>query len=168
MSPETAAHSIPDLTIPEGHQRTLGNRGFSMVELIAVMGILTALALLAIPAYDSIKTKVREVKAMEEIRGLEKAITAFSIDRNALPTLGELGGVVGAAALIDPWGNPYGYGIPVRNMLTEPLNGDFDLYSAGADGLSDPDIMDPNCSDDILRSGDGGFVGLGRNLNLNP
>jgi prepilin-type N-terminal cleavage/methylation domain-containing protein len=154
---KSATHPIPALTTRTGHHCTLVDRGFSLVELMFVMTILAALTLLAFPAYDAIRTKAKEVRAMEEIRGLEKSINAYSIDNNgALPA--QLSDIVGPNAMLDPWGRSYVYGPPVRVLLTEKLNADFDLYSKGKDGLRTDDIL--NSPDDIVRSGEGSFVGL--------
>jgi general secretion pathway protein G len=157
---KSATHSIPALTNRTNLHCTLCDRGFSMVELMFVMAILTALALLAIPALDAIRTKAREVRAMEEIRGLEKSINAYSIDNNgALPTLVQLRSIVGPNAMLDPWGRDYVYSIPpVRLLVADKLNADFDLYSTGKDGQTTDDIL--TSPDDIVRSGEGSFVGL--------
>jgi general secretion pathway protein G len=149
------------------------DRGFTMVELIVVMAILVVLASMALPAFAKIKDKAREVRAMEEIRGLEKAIGAYSIDKGGTlpPNL--------AALLIpiplDPWGHSYIYhqlgaaGVPsdgaprtdVTGVL--PLNTDYDLYSRGPDGVTNPGTTDdPTSYDDVVRSGDGGYVGMAK------
>src|SRR6202163_3653060 len=78
---KSATYSISTLTIQKGEQSALDKRGFTIVELIVVMAILGILAFMAIPAYSQIKDKAREVRAMEEIRGLEKSINAFTIDK---------------------------------------------------------------------------------------
>jgi general secretion pathway protein G len=44
-----------------------------------------------------------------------------------------------------------------RNL--HPLNSDFDLYSAGADGETVPPITAKASQDDIIRASDGGFIG---------
>jgi len=127
-----------------------------MVELIVVVAIIAILAAIAMPAYDKIKNKAREVRAMEEIRGIDKAISAFLIDNGKLPTSGEL------HLKADPWGNAYVYEAPGRMGFLQPLNDDYDLYSTGANGQRGPaDSID---DDDIARAGNGAFVGLGKNL----
>ena len=138
------------------------NRGFTLVEVIVVMAILGVLALMALPAYGAIKDKVRNVRAVEEIRGIEKTITAFSIDRGGtFPTsFTDLG-----IAPIDPWGNAYEYHLVTESGYTARsdvgrLNDDYDLFSHGADGRTDPVVTNTDGMDDILRTGDGGYVGV--------
>ena len=172
---KSATCSAPLLAARKSGPFTLGNRGFTLVELIAVCAILTVLTFLAIPTYGKIKDKVRSVRAMEEIRGLEKGIIAYSVDKNGvfpdkLATAG-LGTLTDVPK--DPWGNPYVYHVrgdgdprTISVALTTPLNDDFDLYSAGADGLTDADIGTAASSDDIVRSGDGGYVGYANGLLL--
>lgn len=148
------------------------NRGFTLIELLAVMAILAALILIAIPSYSHFKDLARQVRAMEEIRGIEKAVISYSIDKGGVypPNLDALG----LGPQNDPWGRSYVYypivpGGPMRLGLfgvMTPLNDDFDLFSTGVDGLTDPDISNPVSLDDIVRSGDGGFVGIDADLLL--
>jgi general secretion pathway protein G len=128
---------------------------------------------MAFPAYGKIKDKVREVRAMEEIRGLEKDINAWTIEKGSLPPGLD---VIGRAAntLNDPWGRPYEYHpfpafaprFETVGGSANPMNADYDLYSKGVDGDTDVDVGKPVSQDDILRTGDGGFVGLGSALSL--
>ena len=72
------------------------------------------------------------------------------------------------AALLDPWGNPYMY-VPLngpsatgearKNKFQVPLNTDFDLGSAGPDGVSKTALTASASQDDILRAWNGAFVG---------
>lgn len=151
--------SIPT---PASRKGQPGNRGFTLIELILVMAIIAILAVLAIPGYGKIKDKVREVRAAEEIRGLEKTIAAYTIDSGGtLP-------VSLAGAPKDPWGNPYQYATPTNgetrrfisvNTPSTLLNDDYDLYSKGPDGVSaNADVE--QTPDDIVRSGDGSYVGM--------
>jgi len=43
--------------------------------------------------------------------------------------------------------------------MLQNYNADFDLYSMGADGASAQDFDDLTSKDDIIRSGDGSYVG---------
>ena len=122
-----------------------------------------ALAVMAVPTYSKVKDKVREVRTMEEIRGLEKGVLAYSIDKGG--TLPANLAALGIPIQADPWGNPYQYfrvptDAPPRLDLITPLNDDFDLYSMGPDGLTAQRTDDPKSLDDIVRSGDGTFVGM--------
>jgi general secretion pathway protein G len=147
------------------------NRGFTMVELIVVMAILGVLASLALPAFAKIKDKAREVRVMEEIRGLEKGVGAYSIDHGgALPDDGNLFTDLAMPVLLDPWGNAYVYhkitgasdGQARLDPTTTPLNTDYDLYSKGPDGQTSRATDDPtgNGRDDIVRTGNGDYVGM--------
>lgn len=137
------------------------NRGFTLVELIVVAAILGVLVLLSIPTYAHIQSRARVVRCMQEIRNFEKAITAQAIDKGGVfPATWEQAGM---ARPLDPWGRPYVISAPFRKDMTF-INQDYDLYSTGADGLTaeDGDIADADGKslDDVLRAGDGGFVGL--------
>jgi general secretion pathway protein G len=156
----------------------LKNNGFTLVELIIVCAILMLLALLVIPSFQEFTNKAKVSKAKAEIRVIEKAISAYVIDHNRLPD--QLSDIGAEANFLDPWKHPYYYynigsgtgnGVAPRytswKIIDPNLNYDYDLYSMGADGATDPGhvIPDPTspktaCSDDIIRSDDGSTVEL--------
>jgi type II secretion system protein G len=149
----------------------LKDHGFTLVELIVVMAVLGVLATMAVPAYDDLTKKATISSAKTEIRVIEKAITAFSIDRNKLPD--NLSDIGAEANIRDPWKHLYQY-YPIpsdhsgayKSWDAAPnqfLNDDFDLYSLGSDGATDNDLNnDPGPSmDDIIRVSNGAVVELG-------
>ena len=160
---KTDTCSIPALTIQKRPLRSLGSRGYTLVELLFVCIILGVLAILAIPTYGSIREKMRISRCVVEIRGLEKAIAAYMIDSGgALPdNIGQLG----LSANTDPWGHAYEYNkVPYRKYLSF-INQDFDIYSLGADGVPAEQFIDtPASKDDVVRAGEGGYVGLASDL----
>jgi general secretion pathway protein G len=162
---KSATHSTPATAERKGGRNARHNAGFTLVELIIVMAILGLLAGLSIPAFAKIKDKAREVRAMEEIRGLEKGITAYAIERNeVLPNqLSDLQ----ISIPLDPWGNSYVYhkitgpadGQARIDIATAQLNTDYDLYSMGPDGATARGTDAPTSRDDVVRTGNGGYVG---------
>ncbi len=135
--------------------------GFTLVELIVITAIIGVLAAIAIPAYSRFVEKTKVTRAVAEIRALEKDLLASMVDSNTLPnSLND----IGRGTLRDPWGKPYQYlKIPAREgLFGQRLNNDFDLYSQGPDDQSNLlDITDDTSKDDVVRAGDGGWVGLG-------
>ena len=141
--------------------------GYTFVELlvtIVVLGILTAIA---VPAGSNHVNKARIARAIAEIRGLEKDITAYKLNNETLPdTLNE----AGLGTLKDPWGNSYEYlriegvvklqGEARKDRFLVPVNSDYDLYSKGKDGESRAPFNSSKGRDDIVRANDGGYVGL--------
>lgn len=142
------------------------NEGFTMVELIVVMAILAVLTLLAIPSYDLLTNRARTTGAIEEIRSIEKTIIAWSTDNGgALPeNLTKLGSSLPTSK--DPWGRDYEYHLisdpaymTPRVFGVDPVNTDYDLFSRGKDGHTDPDISVDAAQQNILRINDGQWVG---------
>jgi general secretion pathway protein G len=67
----------------------------------------------------------------------------------------------------DPWGSPYRYlriegrnrGQWRKDRFLVPLNYDYDLYSMGPDGRSRPPLTAADSRDDVVRAGNGAFLG---------
>ncbi len=133
-------------------------RAFTLVELLMVMGIIGALALMSIPLLTQYVNKTKSSRAAADIRAIEKSIIAYILEKDSLPaTLNDIG-----INQLDPWQRPYQYSdigsgpaVPLVNFLGIELNTDFDLYSQGADGIE----SSVETSDDVVRSNNGSFVG---------
>lgn len=145
------------------------NRAFTLIELVMALAVFGLIAVIAVPAYHDSVTKARNAQAIADIAHIDGLIERH---RNAngfrLPaTLAELGTQVPA----DPWGRPYVYlnieaGAKIGQLRKDknlvPLNSDYDLYSKGADGKSVAPLTAAHSRDDIVRAGNGSFIGLGR------
>ena len=122
--------------------------GFTLIEVMVVVVILGILAAVVVPKVMSRPDEARIVRAEQDIRALEAALKLYRLDNFTYPDTDQ-----GLLALIerpadipsgakykeegyvdklpkDPWGNDYQY-------LQPGANGDYDLYSLGADGLPD-------------------------------
>ena len=107
-------------------------RGFTLIEVMVVVVILSILAAIIVPKVMDRPDTARLVKAQSDIRALESALNLYKLDKFNYPSTDE-----GLEALVpkyiarlsnDPWGNPYLY-------LSPGLHGDMDVYTLGADGL---------------------------------
>ncbi len=122
-------------------------RGFTLLEIIVVVFILSILAAIVAPRIIGRTDDARIAEAKIQIRNLETALKLYKLD-NAFypstdqglaaliekPTIGQVperyreGGYLEQKKIpVDPWGNPYVY-------ISPGLYGDFDLMSYGADG----------------------------------
>ncbi len=166
------SYELPD-TLHKLRAAVRDQRGFTLIELIVIMVIIGILLVVALPTYSYIATKAKVSRAVSEIRTLEKDVTSYLIEKGALPPSGPLGmDAIGRSGFLDPWKRPYQYlnipsgGTPYQDDVTLPLNADFDIFSAGRDGISTQSLADASCEDDIIRAGDGGYVGLGEDYKL--
>ena len=118
-------------------------KGFTLIEIMIVVVILSILASLIIPRIMNRPDQARVVKAQQDMRALESALNMYRLDNYYYPTTNQ-----GLQALVsmpagqpepanwqqayldklpkDPWGQPYLYLMPGKH-------GDFDLFTHGAD-----------------------------------
>jgi general secretion pathway protein G len=145
--------------------------GYTLIELLAVMVIISLLASFGIPKLHDVVEHARVARAIGDIRALQIDLMAFEVQNQPLPA--DLSGI-GRAGMLDPWGSPYVYnpfpiggpGVPGgarRDRFLVPVNSTFDLYSMGPDGRSVPPLSGPG-ADDIIRANDGGFLGTASNF----
>jgi len=138
------------------------NRGFSLMELFWVFLVISILAIMCAPSLAYLRDNARAARAAEEIRGLERDITAYLSDHGSLPpTLAD----ASKGPFLDPWGHNYVFESAGHRTFGTALNEDYDLYSVGRNGQTAADIDDSVSNDDIIRIGNGSYVGLVRNLN---
>ena len=123
-----------------------GDAGFSLLELMVVVVIMSILALVIVPRVIDRPDQARAARVQSDIAVLENAIKLYRLDNFRYPTTEQ-----GLNALVrmptgqnaprnwrtggyldrlqkDPWGNDYQYQTPGRDGRQ------FDLYSLGADG----------------------------------
>ena len=94
-------------TLPFGcPKRTRWSRGFTLIELIVVLGVLAVLTIIGMGVYSHFIDRAKNTRAISEIRVLEKEILEFWNANDRLPdSLAELD----RSAMLDPWKTPYQY-----------------------------------------------------------
>jgi len=143
-----------------------------------VIGIL---ATIAVTAYTNHIDRSFVKLSIRNIRILEQSIKAFEFENLRLPNgLNEMGpvelldangnSITQSAPFLDPYGNPFRYlnfanepsGWPNcrRDGVDKPLSLDYDLYSMGADGVTQKKLNQGQSLDDIVRARSGKFVDL--------
>ena len=121
--------------------------GFSLVEILVVLVILGLLVSVVAPTVLNRADEARVQKVYADFANIETALKLYRLDNFVYPSTEQgLEALVEASTLdpeprnfkqggylerlpVDPWGRPYLY-------LSPGENGEFDLYSLGADGLS--------------------------------
>jgi general secretion pathway protein G len=142
-----------------------GRRGFTMIEMTMVVGLIAVLATVAIFYYNSYQNKVRANQAAQQIAAMGASIQRYWDDNRAYPAALPDAGLTNT---IDPWGRPYVYynvdangrGGARKDHSLNPINTDYDLYSLGPDGKTKPQISQKDSLDDIIRAGNGAYVGV--------
>ncbi|WP_368905036.1 type II secretion system major pseudopilin GspG [Taklimakanibacter lacteus] len=132
-------------------RRPDGTEGFTLTELLVVLGIVALLAALVAPQVVRYLGKARSDTATAQIRNIEGALELYYLDVGSYPSASDgLDALFTAPAnaaswkgpylkqrdgLIDPWGKPYLYQSPGQH-------GDFDISSLGRDGRENGDGED--------------------------
>jgi general secretion pathway protein G len=135
---------------------------------LAIIGILVALAY---PSYRGYRERVDSADAATDIGLLAVQLKSFRIEFRSYPD--EIHLAFDVPIEEDPWGNPYHYlnlqsdapgvkGKRRKDKNLVPINSDFDLYSMGPDGESKPPLTAKASHDDIIRAGDGRYIGIAR------
>jgi general secretion pathway protein G len=144
-----------------------GGAGIGLIELLIVVAIIATLAGIIVPLYSNMQAAARIARAVADIQVMSVEIDGFNTAYGRYPSnLGE----IGRAGFLDPWDNPYRF-LNIRNdnpppghmrkdRSLVPINSDYDLYSMGPDGQSVSPLTAAHSRDDIVRAGDGGYVGV--------
>ena len=128
----------------KGSARGRRDAGFSLLELMVVVVILSILALVVVPRVIDRPDQARVARAQSDIAAISSAVNLYRLDNFRYPSTEQ-----GLQALVtrptsepvppnwatngymdrlpvDPWGQPYQY-------LEPGVHGDFDVFSYGAD-----------------------------------
>ncbi|WP_420568726.1 type II secretion system major pseudopilin GspG [Thalassovita sp.] len=116
--------------------------GFSLLELMVVVVILSVLALVIVPRVIDRPDQARVARAQSDLAAISSAVQLYRLDNFRYPTTEQgLAALVTKPALdpapanwtqymdrlpVDPWGQPYQYLVP-------GVHGDFDIFTYGAD-----------------------------------
>jgi len=128
-------------------------RGFTLIEIMVVVVIIGLLAAIVAPQVMDRIDDASISRARQDIRAVSAALDLYRLDNFSYPTaeqgLEALTGQQGPgqpagkrylnSVPMDPWSNPYLYNRPGRN-------GDFDVYTLGADGQEGGDGIDGDIS----------------------
>jgi len=124
--------------------------GFSLLELMVVVVIMSILALVIVPRIIDRPDQARAARVKADIATLESAINLYKLDNLRFPTTEQgLKALVNAPVTepvpvnfasggyidrlpADPWGAEYQY-------LSPGVHGDFDIFTFGADGVTGGD-----------------------------
>jgi general secretion pathway protein G len=143
-------------------------QGYTLLELLMAIVVVGLLAAIAVPSYGRILDQQKIQQGERDLRLLGLRIENYRTQHGNTPnSLNDLNMTLPK----DPWGRDYQFlnfssGAPgVSGMIRKdhnlhPLNSEFDLYSRGADGASQPALTAKTSRDDIIWARDGDFVGL--------
>lgn len=141
-------------------------RGWTLLELLLALAVLGILAALASASYGAMLEKARVGQAAADIAEFGMMIERHLARHGAYPaSLAE----VEPQPRLDPWDRPYHYlrldsprsiAAARKDRVLNPLNRDFDLFSAGRDGVFTTQISQRESLDDVIRARMGGYIGL--------
>jgi general secretion pathway protein G len=166
---QDAGKRPPWTEIQAGRKTPIRCRGMTLLELLALVGIIGTLVSILIPAFNNVLEKGRISRAVSDIATIGQRLNDIYFDSGDFPeNLDELERINPH----DPWGRPYQYlkimgkdkneikGKWRKDRFLVPLNSDYDLYSMGKDGRTVAPITAKASHDDILRADNGSYMGL--------
>ena len=124
---------------------SIKQQGFTLIEILIVVVILSILAITVVPQFLDQPAKARAARAQADIQNLKKALSMYKLDNFSYPStsqgLQSLVSKPGGQPIARNW-KPGGY---IENMIKDPwsnsyqyLNpgnhGAIDIYSFGRDG----------------------------------
>ena len=136
---------------------TKGQEGFTLIEIMVVLVIISIIAVLIVPNILSRPDEARAVVVKSDIQAISNALELYKLDNYTYPGTDQglealvtkpesppepehwkTGGYLSKVP-VDPWGNPYQY-------LCPGVHGAYDLWSLGSKGKqgggnSDKDII---------------------------
>ncbi|MEZ4650059.1 MAG: type II secretion system protein GspG [Candidatus Eisenbacteria bacterium] len=153
----TTDRPLPSAARPAG-------AGFTLVEVILVLIVLGIVSTSAVVSYGSVINRAKNVRAVSDLTAISVAIDDYHKRRGTYPpNLAK----IHFDDREDPWGNPYIY-LPVddscggtrTDAYGDPVNTDYELYSAGADGETGASLSCGPGADDPIRADNGHFLGI--------
>ncbi len=149
--------------------RPLSQSAFTLVELMIALVVLATLAAIALPSYRDYVDRSRTSVAIADLAKISSALERHLTVNGTYPA--SLASLAESYPATDPWGNAYQYlaidvdpapntGQIRRDKNMNPLNSDYDLYSMGPDGQTQKQLTAAKARDDIVRAGNGGFIGV--------
>jgi len=140
--------------------------GLTLLELLLALAVAGILAVIAVGGFNQVLDRARVESAKVEIAELQMQIERYRSQHFRLPDkLAD----IGQGAFLDPWDRPYHYtrlegtkgkGAARKDRKLNPLNSDYDLFSAGKNGVFKNQVSNKDSLDDIIRAHDGAYVGL--------
>lgn len=130
--------------------RRMPTRGFTIIEILLVVVIISALAAMVVPRLTGRSEQAKEAIASADIKvNIPTALKLYELDNGRYPTTAQglkaliakpttepmpqrwNGPYIERRSILDPWGNEYVYRYPGTRGV------DYDLYSLGRTGADD-------------------------------
>jgi general secretion pathway protein G len=141
--------------------------GYQLVEVMVVVAIVAIIGLIAVPSYSRYIDRTNKATTESDIAIIVQSIDQYFLENRGYPnSLDD----IGHGSKLDPWDNTYSYlrisganlkgkALLRKDGALNPVNSDYDLYSAGKDGQTKLPFSPKVSHDDIVRASNGRFIG---------
>ncbi len=134
-------------------QENQSDDGFSLLELMVVVVIMSILALVIVPRIIDRPDQARVARVQSDLAVLSEAVNLYRLDNLGYPTTEQGLQALVARPVSDPVPENWQDGGYIQNLPTDPwgkeyqylspgVHGDFDIFTFGADGVAGGDGVD--------------------------
>ncbi len=121
------------------------NLGFTLIEILIVVVILSILAITVVPQFLDQPAKARVARAQSDIQSLKQALSMYKLDNFSYPSTSQGLQALTSKPSGDPQAKNWKPGGYIENMIKDPWGNDYqylnpgnhssiDIYSLGQDG----------------------------------
>lgn len=140
--------------------------GFTLLEIIFAVAAMAIVGMLAQGQFAGYVERSKMAVAKADI--VTMTVDVIRYQSNHEGRLPETLADIGRAEFLDPWQRPYHYvnltgeskGNARKDHRLNPINSDYDLFSAGKDGVYKPQVTQKDSLDDVIRARDGAYIGV--------
>ncbi|MFT6756644.1 MAG: general secretion pathway protein G [Chitinophagales bacterium] len=133
---------------------SVGQKGFTLIEIMVVIVILGLLAAIVAPSVMDRPDQARAIRVAQDVKGIESALKLYRLDNYGYPQQGQgLKSLVDNSSGLKTWKGPY-----LDSMPEDPWGNDYHYSNPGKHGMK---VEVYSYGDDNAEGGEDGSADIG-------